>query len=153
MEWSSNNGMYSCNPSKCKANVFSIGRMSIFPVVSGISQTSALSVLGVTFHEDCRFTTFVRNKLIKSNKFLFILRSRRVCLRQAELDYLFQSLIIPNLSYGLSVYGAVLMQRLRLGTAFLDRCHKRRYIYLSKAAQHQWLLEYLRMKNIKRNIQ
>ena len=98
-------------------------------------------------------TTHARNKLIKANKFLFILRSRRVCLRQAELDYLFQSLIIPNLSYGLSVYGAVLMQRLRLGTAFLDRCHKRRYIYLSKAAQHLWLLEYLRMKNIKRNIQ
>ena len=106
--------MYSCNPSKCKANVFSIGRMSIFPVVSGISQTRALSVLGVTFHEDCRFTTHVRNKLIKVNKFLFILRSRRVCLKQAELDYLFQSLVIPNLSYGLSVYGAGLMQSLRL---------------------------------------
>ena len=114
MEWSSCNGMYSCNPSKCKANVFSIGRMSIFPVVSGISQTRALSVLGVTFHEDCRFTTHVRNKLIKANKFLFILRSRRVCLKQAELDYMFQSLVIPNLSYGLSVYGAGLMQSLRL---------------------------------------
>ena len=144
MEWSSNNGMYSCNPSKCKANVFSIGRMSIFPVVSGISQTRALSVLGVTFHEDCRFTTHVRNKLIKANKFLFILRSRRVCLKQAELDYLFQSLVIPNLSYGLSVYGAVLMQSVRLGTAFLDRCHKRRYTYLSEAAQHLWLFRVTR---------
>ena len=26
---------------------------------------------------------------------------------QAELDYLFQWLVIPNLTYGLSVYGAV----------------------------------------------
>lgn len=144
MEWSSCNGMYSCNPSKCKANVFSIGRMSIFPVVSGISQIRALSVLGVTFHEDCRLYYTCTQKLIKANKFLFILRSRRVCFRQAELDYLFQSIVIPNLSYGLSVYGAVLMQSLRLGTAFLDRCHKRRYTYLSKTAQHLWLFRITR---------
>ena len=84
-----------------------LGRKFIFPVVSGISQTRALSVLGVTFQEDYRFTTHVHNKLIKANKFIFILRSRRVWLRQAELDYLFQSLVIPNLTYGLSVYDAV----------------------------------------------
>ena len=123
--------MYSCNPSKCKANAFSIGRMSIFPVVSGISQTRALSVLGVTFHEDCRFTTHVRNKLIKANKFLFILRSRRVCLKQAELDYLFQSLVIPNLSYGLSVYGAGLMQSLRLDRYSVPRPASQAEIYIS----------------------
>ena len=33
--------------------------------MSGILQTSALSILGVTFQEDCRFTANVRNKLIK----------------------------------------------------------------------------------------
>ena len=78
--------MYSCNPSKCKANVFSIGRKSIFPVVLGISQTRAVSVLGVTFQEDCRFTTHVRNKLIKANKFLFILRSRTIDLGRIRLS-------------------------------------------------------------------
>ena len=74
--------------------------------MSGISENRALSVLSVTFQEDCRFTTHLRNKLIKANKFLFILRSRR-SYTWAELDYLFQSLVIPNLTYGLSVYGAL----------------------------------------------
>ena len=40
-----------------------------------ISQTRALSVRAVTFQENCRFTTHVRNKLIKANKCLLILRS------------------------------------------------------------------------------
>ena len=40
-----------------------------------ISQTRELSVRAVTFQENCRFTTHVRNKLIKANKCLFILRS------------------------------------------------------------------------------
>lgn len=144
MEWSSCNGMYSCNPSKCKANVFSIGRKSIFPVVSGISQNQ--SALRSWCYLPRRLPIYYTctQKLIKANKCFFILRSRRVCFRQAELDYLFQSIVIPNLSYGLSVYGAVLMQSLRLGTAFLDRCHKRRYTYLSKAAQHLWLFRITR---------
>ena len=50
----------------------------------------------------------VRNKLMKANKCLFILRSlRKEGYTQAEIDYLFQSLVTLNLSYGLSVYGAV----------------------------------------------
>ena len=43
-----------------------------FPLVSAISQTRALSIRGVTFQENCQFTTPV---LIKANKCLFILRS------------------------------------------------------------------------------
>ena len=67
IEWSSKNDM-SCNPSRCKEIVFK---------KKGISQTSALSILGVTFQEDCRCTTHVRNKLTKANKCLFTLRSLR----------------------------------------------------------------------------
>ena len=41
-----------------------------------------------------------------ANKCLFTLRSlRKESYSQAELDYLSQSLVIPNLTYGLSVYG------------------------------------------------
>ena len=47
------------------------GCTQVFPLVSGILQTKALSILGVTFQEDCRFTTHVRNKLIKANKWSF----------------------------------------------------------------------------------
>ena len=46
---------------------------------------------------------------------------------QAELDYLFQCLVIPNLTYGLSVYGAVNAE-LTTVQCFLDQCYKRRYI-------------------------
>ena len=66
MEWSSSNGM-SCNASKCKEIVFKKeGCTQVFPLVSGISQTSALSILGVSFQEDCRFNIHVWNKLIKA---------------------------------------------------------------------------------------
>ena len=115
------------------------GCTQVSPLVSGISQTRALSILGVTFQEDCRFTTHVRNKLIKANKCLFILRSlRKEGYTQAELDYLFQSLVIPNLTYGLSVYGAVNAEFTTV-QCVLDQCHKRRYI--SKAVNIYDLLE------------
>ena len=99
MEWSS-------NPSKCKEVAFGNlkGCTQLFPLVSGISQASELSILGVTFQEDCPFTTRVHNKLIKANNCLFILRSlRKEGSTQVELDHLFKSLVIPNLTYGLSV--------------------------------------------------
>ena len=68
----------SCDPSKCKEIVFrKKGCTQVFRLPSSISQTTALSILGVTFQEDCGFTTHVRNKLIIANKCLFILRSLR----------------------------------------------------------------------------
>ena len=90
---------------------------------SSRSQTRTLPILGVTFQGDCPFTTHVRTKLIKADKCLFILRSlRKEGYNQAELDYLFQRLVIPNLTYGLSVYGA-LNAELTTVQCFLDRCH------------------------------
>ena len=92
IEWSSNNGI-SCNPSKCKEIDFKKkGCTQVFPLLSGILQTSVLSILGVTFQEDCLFTTHVRNKLI-------------------------------NLTFGLSVYGAVNAERTTV-QCLLDQCHK-----------------------------
>ena len=45
---------------------------------------------------------------MEANKRLFILRSlRKEGYSQAEIDYLFQSLVTLNLTYGLSVYSAV----------------------------------------------
>ena len=64
----------------------------VFPLVSGISQTRTLSIRGVTFQEECRFTTHVGHKLIKINQYLFILRSLRkeISYTLSELDHLFQ---------------------------------------------------------------
>ena len=112
VEWSSNDGM-PCYPSKGKEIALrKIGCTQVFRLVSSISQTRALSILGVTFQEDCPFTTHVRKKLrIKADKCLFILRSLpKEGYTQAELDYLFQSLVIPN-GYQSTV---LLMQSLRL---------------------------------------
>ena len=65
---------------------------------------------------------------MKANKCLFILRSlRKEGYSQAEIDYLFQSLFTLNLTYGLSVYGAVNAQ-LSTVQCFLEQCHKRRNI-------------------------
>ena len=65
---------------------------------------------------------------MKANKRLFILRSlRKEGYAQAEIDYLFQSVVTLNLTYGLSVYGAVNAQ-LSTVQCFLDQCHKRRNI-------------------------
>ena len=77
-------------------------------MVSGIPQTKELTILGVTFQEDSRFITHIREKLIKANKCLFILRSlRKEGYNQAEIDHLFLNLVLPNILYGLSVFGAV----------------------------------------------
>ena len=44
-----------------------------------------------------------------------------------EIDHLFQSLVLPKISYGLSVYAAS-MPELNTVQQFLRRCHKRRFI-------------------------
>ena len=43
------------------------------------------------------------------------------------MDYLFQSIVMPNFLYGLSVYGAS-SSDLNNVQHFLDRCYKSRYI-------------------------
>ena len=67
-------------------------------------------------------------KLCKANKCLYVIR----CLRkegcsQAEVDHLFSSIVLPNITYVLSVYGAS-ESELTIAQQFLDRCFKRRYI-------------------------
>ncbi|XP_044169590.1 uncharacterized protein LOC122953688 isoform X1 [Acropora millepora] len=56
----------------------------------------------------------------------------RRCLRkegcsQAEVDHLFSSIVLPSITYALSVYGAS-ESELTIAQQFLDRCFKRRYI-------------------------
>ena len=64
----------------------------VFLLLSGISQSRALSISVVTFQEDCRFTTHLGHKLIKADKCLFILRSlRKESYTQTELDDLFEN--------------------------------------------------------------
>ena len=52
-------------------------------------------VLGVTFQDNNRFNTHIREKLIKANKCLHVIRTLKAeGYSHAELNYLFNSLII-----------------------------------------------------------
>lgn len=81
----------------------------------------------ITFQENCRFSIHIKNKLAAANRCLCILRTLRMeDYRQAELDKLFSALVLPKLSYGISVYGSS-PPELTTIQCFLDRCYKRRY--------------------------
>ena len=77
---------------------------------------------------DGKFNEHIRSKLVKANKCLHVLRTlRKEHYSQAEIDHLFMSIVLPNFSYALSVYGAS-ESDLAVIQKVLDRCHKRRFI-------------------------
>ena len=126
--WTNDNAM-SCNPSKCKELViFKKGVYgSSFEPVAGIPKCDQLTILGMTFETNCRFSSHVKIKLIKANKCLHVLRClRKEGYNQQELHHLFISPVLPHLTYGLSVYGASEAE-LTTVQAFLDRCCKRKF--------------------------
>ena len=95
--------------------------------ILSIPQTSEVTILGLTFQPNCKFSTHLKDKLCKANKCLYVIR----CLRkegctQVEVDHLFSSIVLPNITYALSVYGAS-ESELTIAQQFLDRCFKRRY--------------------------
>jgi len=84
------------------------GNAQIFDRVAGIAQVKDLVLLGVTFQSDTRFNFHVKNKLAKANKSLRMLRTlRREGYNQKEINYLLNSIVLPNISYGLAMYGAL----------------------------------------------
>ena len=59
---------------------------------------------------------------------LHVLRSlRKEQYSRVEIDHLFKSLVLPNFTYCLSVYGAS-ESDLNMIQPFLDHCHKRRFV-------------------------
>ena len=120
-----------CNPSKCKELIFrKKGFSQDLALVSNIPQITELPFLGVMFQENCKYSEHVRAKLIKANKCLFVLRSlRKEGFSQGEVDRLFSTLVLPNFTYGLSVYGAV-DSDITVIQNFLDRCFKRKYVHI-----------------------
>jgi len=66
-----------------------------------------------------------------STNSLHVLRTlRREGYNQSEIDYLFSSIVLPNISYGLAVYGAAEAELTTI-QCFLDRFKKRRCISYS----------------------
>ena len=94
---------------------------------------------GYSKHGNKLYSEHVHAKLIKADKCLFVLRClRKEAFSQDEVDRLFSSLVLPNFTYGLSVYGAV-DSDLMVIQNFLFRCFKRKYI--SKRMDIRNLLE------------
>ena len=97
----------SCNPSKCKELIFTKkSNNDVFEPINCIPQYNNLCLLGVTFKSNCKFSSHIKLKLTKANKCLHVRRTlRKEQYNQAEID-LFKAIVLPNLTYGLSVYGA-----------------------------------------------
>ena len=98
----------SCNPSKCKELVIKTKSIKdTYNPVNCIPHHHELCLLGVTLKSDCKVSFHVTVKLVKANKCLYILRTlRKEQYDQNEIDVLFKTIVLPNLTYGLSVYGA-----------------------------------------------
>ena len=78
----------------------------------------------VTPQSDTRFNIHVKNKLTKANKSLHVLGAlRREGYNQKEIVYLFNSIVLPNMSYGLAVYRAAEAELTTI-QRFLDRYKK-----------------------------
>ena len=107
LNWLRDNCM-SCNPSKCKELVIrKKSKKNTYNPVNCIPQHNELCLLGVTLQSDCKFSCHVKVKLAKANKGLHILRTlRKGQYNENEIDLLFKIIVLSNLTYGLSVYGA-----------------------------------------------
>ena len=107
LAWTERNSM-SCNPVKCKELTFyRKGNNGCYSPIAMIPRCNEVVILGVTFQFDRKFPTHVKSKLIKANKCLFILRSlRKEGYKQTEIDLLFNTLVLPNITYALSLYAA-----------------------------------------------
>ena len=107
LTWANCNSM-SCNLNKCKELVIKKkGNSTFYPVVRNIPQHATLDLLGLTFQNDCKCFAHIKAKLRKAKKCLHMLRVyRKERYSQIEIDSLFYSIVLPNITYGLSVYGA-----------------------------------------------
>ena len=126
LDWTNTNGM-SCNPSKCKElTIKKRGNHDLYSPIGMIPSCKEVEILGVTFQCDSKFSVHVKNKLIKANKSLHILRTlRKEGYNQSEIDLLFKTIVLPNINYALSVYAAS-ESDLTPVQCFLDRCFKRK---------------------------
>ena len=128
LTWANCNSM-SCNPNKCKELVIKKkGNSIVYPIVRNVPQHATLDLLGLTFQNDCKYFAHIKAKLCKANKCLHVLRvCRKERYSQTEIDYLFYNIVFPNITYGLSVYGASAVE-INVLQQFLDRCYKLRFI-------------------------
>ena len=83
------------------------GNHESFTPIFGISSCKYVNIRGDAFQNDCKLNTYVKNKLVYANKCLYDLRSlRNEGYKQTQIDLLFHALVLPSVTYALSVHGA-----------------------------------------------
>ena len=103
----------------------------MYPPIASIPSCEEVVILGVTFQCNSKYSVHVKNKLIKANKCLHVLRSlRKEGYTQSEIDLFFNIIVLPNITYALSVYAAS-ESDLTPVQCFLDRCFSRKYTPVS----------------------
>ena len=125
--WTQDNAI-SCNLEKCSELVLCKKVAHDVDQLNNITQVSSLKVLGVTLQSNHRFNEHIKVKLQEANKCLYVIR----CLRkegylQSDIGYVYRSMVLPKLTYGLPIYAASTPE-LTTVQKFLQRCFKRRYI-------------------------
>ena len=139
LSWSDDNFM-TCNPGKCNELIIrKKGYNDQLDNVYNIPQCKELLILGTTFQDNLKFTSHVRGKLVKANKCLYVIRTlRSEGYSQCEIDYLFKTLVISTITFGLSVYGSSPAELSTL-QRFFYRCFKQKYI--SEPVNIRYVLE------------
>ena len=126
--WTQDNAM-ACNPKKCNELILckKVAAHDTDPV-NNITQVSCLKVLGATVQSDHGFNEHIKVKLQEINKCLYVIRCfRKEGYQQPDVDYVFRSIVLPKLTYGLPVYASSIPE-LTTVQNFLQRCFKRKYI-------------------------
>ena len=96
--------------------------------VNNITQVSCFKVLGVTLQSNHRFNEHIKIKLQEANKCLYVIRClRKEGYQQPEVDYVFRSIVLSKLTYGLPIHASSIPE-LTTVQNFLQRCFKRKYI-------------------------
>ena len=96
--------------------------------VNNITQVSCLKVLGVTLQSNHRFNEHIKVKLQEANDCLYVIRClRKEGYHQPDVVYVYRSIILPQLTYGLPLYASSTPE-LTTVQNFLQRCFKRKYV-------------------------
>ena len=99
------------------------------------------------FRENCMYSEHVGAKLFKVNNCLFVLRSSQKEGFGQEVYCLFSTLVLPNFTYGMSVYGAVdsdltIMQNRWIG-AFKGNTYLRKW-----TCETFWELQIFKLRSV-----
>ena len=96
--------------------------------VNNITHVSCLKVLGVTLQSNHRFSEHTKVKLKEANRCLYVIRClRKEGYHQPDVVYVYRSIILPQLTYGLPLYASSTPE-LTTVQNFLQRCFKRKYV-------------------------